>query len=173
MHVAYAAGLFDGEGNIIVTKWYCDRPTKPYMRYQLKASIGMTHYPTILAFHTRFSGCVVRNDSAHRKNPLNRIQYTWYVWSGFAYRFLKEIEPYLITKKEEALLGIEFQEHVNECKPLFRQHRGKPPNGVEIYEYRDNLLSKLKDLKKFEYDIPASDLKHLNSVSGGPIAQAG
>lgn len=173
MHVAYAAGLFDGEGNICVAKYYCDRPTKPYMRYQLKVSVGMTHYPTVLAFYREFGGFVVRNDSAHRKNPLNRVQYNWYAWSGYAHKFLVSVEPYLITKREEALLGIEFQEHVEACKPVFRKHKGMPPNKSEIYEYRDNLLAKLKALKKFEFDVTHEELRKLTSVSDGPNALAG
>jgi hypothetical protein len=170
MHIAYAAGLFDGEGSILITKHYCNRPTKPYRRFQLKVSIGMTHYPTVEALYQRFGGSIIRNDSAHNNRPANRIQYHWYSWSDHAYRFLVEVEPFLITKREEVLLGIEFQRHVKEVDPLFRKHKGRPPNYDAIYEYRDDLIARLRALKKVSFDISREDLKISLSVNDGPNA---
>lgn len=161
MEPAYAAGLFDGEGTVRVDEFHIPagpgRP-KAYKRQQLLVAIAMSHYPTIRALYDRFGGSISRDTSAHRRNPNHSIRYTWKVWSGLAMDFLIAVQPFLITKKEQAQLAIKFQRHVRRCDPLFRKHRGVPPSLNRIREYRAKLIAELQHHKAGRFDVPKDKL---------------
>ena len=169
MELSYAAGLFDGEGTIGVDVAYIDRPSKPYTRSQLRVAITMTHLPTIQLFHTQFGGSISRCDSANRRNKNHRIVYTWLVWSNLAANFLRDILPYLITKKEEAILAIEFQDHIRSSVLHFRKYRGNPPDIDDIHSYRYHLIKEIKKLKKKGYDVPKEKLIY-PIINDGPVS---
>ena len=164
MDIAYVAGLFDGEGCIRVDEFSIPagpaRP-KPYRRQQLKVFLAMCHYPTIRALYDQFGGTFSKDMSAHNKNPKHGMRYTWGQSSGYAAEFLRQIEPFLICKKEQAHYGILFQQHIRECDSVFRKHRGVPPNLAEIHAYRRQLITELQRHKAGRFDVP----KHLLKTS--------
>lgn len=101
---AYAAGIFDGEGHVGITVTKNGRG-EPYHR--LMVNVTNTNLEVIQWLFERFDGCI--------HNPRYFAQETWreaHRWTasdGRAMRFLEEIQPFLIIKKEQARLGIEFQ----------------------------------------------------------------
>jgi len=102
IELAYAAGLFDGEGCVSINKVR----QKHYVRdgYQLRCSISITHEETSLWFKDHFGGS---HKPIIRANARNYWQ--WVVVARKARKFLEEIEPYLVIKKEVAGHGILFQ----------------------------------------------------------------
>ena len=162
MELAYVAGLFDGEGCIRVDEFHIDagehRP-KAYFRQQLKVSVGMAHYPTIRALYDQFGGFISKDTSANRRNPNHAIRYSWGSWSEYASTFLKQIEPFLIGKKEQAQLAIRFQQHIRDCGPIFHKYHGVPPNLKKIRAYRAKLIAKMLRHKSGRFDIPKHLLK--------------
>lgn len=101
---AYFAGLIDGEGTItthlgrgIRQKSYTER---------IRVSVAMTNQAPIRAFHDRFGGCF---RISKRQNPKWRDCYFCELNGWRAYACLKAIFPYLIAKREQARLAIEFQ----------------------------------------------------------------
>lgn len=162
MELAYAAGLFDGEGCIIINELSipasATRP-KAYRRQQLTAMISMTHFPTIRALYDQFGGLLTKDSSASMKNPKHAIRYLWKVWSSSACDFLIQVEPFLITKREQAQLAIAFQRHIRECDPIFRRYKGVPPNIEEIRLHRRTLIDELQRHKAGRFDIPTDKLK--------------
>lgn len=155
MRDAYFAGLFDGEGHIRIDRIRIANRARPYTRYQLKCMMQMTCAHTIREIFREYGGMCSRFDKHHLKNPgKHRIQYQWGVWSDGAYRFLKRIQPYTITKLSQVEIGIAYQEHVKECLPLFRKHRGNPPNAEEIYAWRDEQYVQLAHHCHLLHDFP-------------------
>lgn len=165
MELAYAAGLFDGEGTVGIDEFHIpagpNRP-KAYNRQQLKLAIGMSHYPTIRALYDQFGGTLSRDAGANNRNPNHAIRYTWTHWSSGASDFLISIYPFLITKKEQAKLAIRFQKHIRQCDSIFRKHKGNPPNIEKIKAFRRKLISELQFHKFGRFDIPKSELKSPN-----------
>jgi hypothetical protein len=150
---AYFAGLFDGEGTVRVDRMRVESRARPYTRYQLKCTMQMTCPHTIREIFREYGGMCSRFDKYHLKNPgKHRIQYQWGVWSDIAYRFLKRIQPYAITKRDQIELGISYQEHVKQCLPIFRKHRGSPPNAEEIYAWRDSLYEQMAHYAHLPHD---------------------
>jgi len=153
---AYAAGLFDGEGCIRITRTI-PKPKSPQSRnhnfcYTLYISVAMTDPSPIKFLKKHFSGSTrpVKN----RKPGVWRPLYCWWTWGKFAIPFLKIVYPYCLIKKEQIENAIEFREHMNLIRKIWPRERNGQPDGrkatlpLEILEYRDKLFKKSKDLKK-------------------------
>ena len=123
--INYVAGLFDGEGFVRIerqtfaskhTKWHDSRvnfyPTQKagHIRFVVYAGINMTDPRSVRLVYERFGGYF--KSPRKPSKPTHRPLHAWIVASRFAYRFLVEVMPYLIIKREEADLAIEFQEHI-------------------------------------------------------------
>ena len=110
--LAYAAGIIDGEGHIMICKWRmelskkykCVSPT-----FYLRCGMTNTEEKMVDFFYNRWGASKKKRDRTHR-NPKWKICYEWTIQSRMAMEFLKEIYPYLITKKEKARIAIDFQE---------------------------------------------------------------
>lgn len=97
--VIYTAGLFDGEGYVSIL--HSDsRPNN----YSIRVGISMTHLPTIDFLVSRFGGSFLEKKvTGNRKD-----QYTWYCGNKLALDFLEKVLPFLITKKNQAVLALSF-----------------------------------------------------------------
>lgn len=107
LSLAYAAGLFDGEGSIVITK---PTPSEP-RRHALHCTMRMTCEKTVRAFHSIVKvGSVVAVDTP-RYNPQfkARSAWGWQVVAQEAEDFLRLVEPHLITKAVAAELALEFR----------------------------------------------------------------
>lgn len=105
--VVWAAGLFDGEGciTIEIVKHY----KKPGARdsFVLCASVSMTHKEAIEKLKNIFG----KGSVSTRPPKKPRIeQWRWVVQQHHAKVVLKKMLPFLLVKKQEALLGLEFLE---------------------------------------------------------------
>ena len=101
--LAWAAGIIDGEGTIII-----QRKNPPsfngLVRYELFLAVGMIHKPTIERLHAIFGrGYVMK-----RRNKGQRVIFHWHVRVNLAAACLRLVLPYLVTKKSEAELALEF-----------------------------------------------------------------
>lgn len=103
--MAYAAGIIDGEGCIMIAKqsssvlyWGCGF----YLR------VRVSTIDTILApwLDSTFGG---HSYITKKRDGYNYPDYHWYICSDKAMRFLEKLLPYLKLKKEEALVAIQFQ----------------------------------------------------------------
>lgn len=100
----YLAGLFDGEGCVSINKVTARRYGRP--GFQLRASISITHEETSRTFRDRFGGTHVL-----RQRSNARPYWQWVTVARVAKDCLKELEPFLIIKKDVARAGIDFQEY--------------------------------------------------------------
>lgn len=104
--LAYFAGLFDGEGCILIQSHY---KYKLYKReaYQLKIMVSNTYLPTLeWVKHIWGFGSI----SLTKGKKGQKVQGQWYTGANLAAYVLKLISPYLQIKKQEAEIAITFQE---------------------------------------------------------------
>ena len=108
--IAYLAGLFDGEGSINIFK-QPNKKDRINPCYFLEISIGNTHKGVLQWVLENFGGRLTHNAEQHTKR--NQRTWRWRASSNEACAVLKILLPYLIVKKEQAQLAIEFQVHIN------------------------------------------------------------
>lgn len=104
--LGYIAGFLDGEGSIIICRSRL-RKGKFYEGVQLRVSITNTNVEVLLLLKQEFGGTILK-----RKTPKpfqRKDTYDWVVTHQKAAKFLRKIVPYLIIKKQQALLGIKLQ----------------------------------------------------------------
>lgn len=166
MELAYVAGLFDGEGCILVREHAQERvmkgKIKTYNIQQLKVTLSMSHFPTIRAIYDQFGGAITRSAYANNRNPNHAIIYCWIHWSNGAGDFLTAIYPFLIAKREQARLAIRLQNNIRLNRATFLIHHGAPPNWQKTKAYRARLIHKMKYHKAGRFDVPKDKLKTLN-----------
>jgi hypothetical protein len=136
---AYIAGIIDGEGCLYLGKrsdgkngfWYCDA---------LTVEMGCESVPRYL-----YELCGGLLTSRYRKNRV-REMWQWKATNSGVASLLKKIFPYLIEKKKEAMIYIQFRKEIG--KRLGRLHT---PLTEKEKSVRDSLISKLRDSRKI-YD---------------------
>lgn len=108
--VAYAAGLFDGDGYITLGR--CHR--KSQLRtpcYRLLIGVGNTDRRLTDWFHVRWGGyhqVRERRVTAFKNPPAETGIFEWTIGAQAATRFLWSVLPYLVAKKEQAEIAIDF-----------------------------------------------------------------
>lgn len=116
--LAYAAGIIDGEGTILITH-YKERPNRQ-AGYRVVVEVGMCDSAVPMWLYAKFGG---RLKDYERPNIKHRRVYRWNNADSKAVEFLRLILPYLKTKKAQAEIAIEYQEIklLNRTKYTYRK----------------------------------------------------
>lgn len=133
--LAYASGLFDGEGSVMIT---AAANTRGVRYHRLQLSLTSTSMPVLAWLKEHFGGMI----TAHRAEQGNwRSSSRWQANSQDAEDFLESIYPWSIIKK--AQIEIAFQ--LRETK-LVKGAPGTNPMTADLYERREQLRMALKVL---------------------------
>lgn len=108
--IAYLAGLFDGEGSVNIFK-QPNKKDRINPCYYLEISIGNTHKGVLQWVLENFGGRLTHNAEQYTKR--NHATWRWRASSNEACALLTMMLPYLVVKREQARLAVEFQRHVN------------------------------------------------------------
>lgn len=128
--LAWAAGFFDGEGYITISR----RNTKGYTGHYLK--VGINHVnPKPLIEIQRLLGGLLKAQNPDKVIGNRKPRYSWSVSTSAAAEVLKQLMPYLNNKNEAAEIGLEFQKTVSKDKKKTSQ---------EITDLREELKAKLQ-----------------------------
>ncbi len=138
--LAYVAGIIDGEGCVQIQK------VKPHNRekseqYKLQLRVYNTDRSLIEYLNQLFPAYTY--DGSEKRNN-RRKQFCWHANGKKTVIILQQVLPYLVVKKEQALLAIEFYETFNRYYGIF----GVP---VEVRQLRLRLYQECRRLKKQEY----------------------
>ena len=106
--IAYAAGLFDAEGSVSITKSKRKRCISPH--YELHINLTSTNWPILNWFKNNFGGCISR-DKRKRK-----ACFQWTTSTNVAANFLQKIIPDLQIKKLQVRLAPQFQAEIRKRK---------------------------------------------------------
>lgn len=144
----YAAGFFDGEGSIGIYQ-QCKREGSINTTMCLRLSMTNTHRGVVEWFYKTFHGTM----RVRKWSPNTRRVWIWGINTRQAGHMLKALLPYLIVKRDEAIVALEFQALVSVTRSRPRpNHRGLPRLSPEELAYRCELADRLKALKKREYE---------------------
>lgn len=102
---AYFAGLFDGEGCISINKTK-GTAKKPYARsgFQLRTSVTNTNIDVLYALQEQYGGKVYIREKKDARNYGN-----WVTVSNQCIKPLSLWLPFLIIKKNQAVVALDFQ----------------------------------------------------------------
>lgn len=135
--VAWAAGFFDGEGCISISRNRKRQPARLQCIVVQKSITPIEEYCELWP-----KGGV---NITHRNQPSGRVgYYRWTISGANAADMLQEMYPYLLEKKDQAYLAIEFQDTVNAARFKYGK-KGLPP---EALAYRNQVAEKLSALKR-------------------------
>jgi len=135
---AYFAGLIDGEGSIQIGNSNVNKSPK-YLRMQV--NIQMVDKFEILKKAQLIWGGYLYNRKA--RTDKHRATIHWRVENEKAFKFLSDISPYLIGKKGEAEIAMDFRTFVSKSNRI----------SDNIFAYRVLLFDRLKALHH-SIDIP-------------------
>lgn len=138
--LAYIAGFFDGEGSIVIPRRYTN--LRRGCKFSLSVRIVNTYKPVIDLCQRLFGGYVYEKpiEKSHHKQA-----YQWYVNAQKGEDFLKLILPYLVVKKEEAEIAMEFrnmQRELNEKRMSNNVRKSYSQEDFKVlFNLREHLLS--------------------------------
>lgn len=137
--IAWAAGIMDGEGTVRINRVAAGINRRINAAYQLYVTVNMVDKEAILKLQTIFGGSVTlqKSRNTERHNPT----WKWLISDESAVKVLREMQPYLVTKRSRAILGIEFREA---CKmPV-----GTSLVPDHIVALRQNYYERMKELNR-------------------------
>jgi hypothetical protein len=105
--LAYAAGLFDGEGSISLVRHRDNRTHSP------QVSIASTDYEVVNWFRERFGGSIVTKQPRMSNHS---VSYDWRLTDRRALAFLEVIRPYLVIERKIRRIDLLLSDYL-ECTP--------------------------------------------------------
>ena len=128
--LSYMAGIVDGEGCIAING--------SEHKQQLVVTVANSNEPLIRWIALHFGGHTNINYSENEKH---RNSYCWRLYGHQTEGFLKSILPYLIVKKSQAELVLEFLK-------ILSPAGGRTLVTDEFWMIRDGFIQQLKQLNK-------------------------
>lgn len=105
--LAYAAGLFDGEGSISLIRHHDNRTHSP------QVSVASTDYEVVSWFRERFGGSIVTKQPRQSNHS---VSYDWRLTDRRALVFLDLIRPYLVIERKIRRVDLLLNDYVA-CTP--------------------------------------------------------
>jgi len=139
---AYTAALMDGEGSFTISKVIGKSTAgNPYNAFDCKVMISNTSEVLMNWIISRFGGAIrlsIKHISKKAKANGQKSQKPCYRWTVEKYEnqedFLKYILPYLVIKKEQAEVALEYVQMLGQINPKHRlelYRKMKALNGTE------------------------------------------
>lgn len=154
--VAYWAGIFDGEGSVIIYLGKDMRPRRygPCDRewYRLRATVTNTCLRLLEAMKKSWGGHILKKPL---RSSRHRQTWVWIAVTQQAAAFLSAVLPYLIVKASEARIGLALNEAIQ--REGF--HRTRRLSTIELSERRllfNNLLAARREPFGFSQGLPPS-----------------
>ena len=139
--IGYLAGIMDGEGSfsIAVSR---NHPARKTPAYYHKVTMGMVYKEIVELFQTRYGGSV-REERVQNRRPIFR--YNLQNREGIE-KLLEELTPYLVEKKERAILLKEFVQHAKGYSRV-RDELGRViETSEEELAIREDFYQRMKEL---------------------------
>jgi hypothetical protein len=142
--VAYMAGIFDGEGCVLISR------VKEKTAYRVECMISNTDL-TLLQTMQLWCNGIGYIRAGNYKAGQTRPCYTWRMSSRRAALFMSIIRPYCIVKANQIDIAIQLSNRIRDYdgrkvrKPGQTRNKGIPE---EELAFRDNLFCSLKELRR-------------------------
>lgn len=111
--IAYAAGLFDGEGNVNYAKYKCNKPNgKTYLKWNVAMEVSMTDLDCIKNFYDIVGVGSIHFKGIGKGSLGKRDQWRWRCSHQKALYLAKLFLPYSTVKRPKLLAIINHYEFV-------------------------------------------------------------
>lgn len=155
LFLAWAAGFFDGEGSVIV-ELSKEKACLHGYRTSLHANVTQTSLPCLQLFMEHFGGSIVTTENRTPNGRRWSVQYRWVVRNENALAFLQEIAPYVIVKKEQVTVALQYPMRNAEGK---KYGSSRNPLPDEVMQARLAVRTLLKDIRA-NMKTPAKEAQH-------------
>lgn len=109
--LAWAAGFIDGDGHITIQRRSTKYKDKVYQGHYLRVGACQASMPPLEELRKLFGGSIRPKNSGRNPDGYNRKpQWIWSLSTEEANAALKELLPFLLHKRQVALLALQFQE---------------------------------------------------------------
>lgn len=136
--LAWAAGFMDGDGFITIQTRNTKHKEKTYTGMYLRVGACQASLLPLQKLQQLFGGSIREKNSGPNPHNYNRKpQWVWTLSTQEAKNALEQLLPYLVHKREVAILGLEFQETMSD---------NKKPLSPDIVEKREKLKSQVATL---------------------------
>jgi hypothetical protein len=164
--IAYCAGLFDGEGCILLAKHHTYQGQKetaygrqPNYRYRMDIRLNQTRPESVAFMQEVLGGTVYFLPKGYgpKKDKIYSGRWHWEMADAVAAQALKAMLPYLLIKKAEAVLAIKFQATKFPAVQLQggrSRKLGRTPYEVEFHQW---CFEEMKRLKQFHKESPMQE----------------
>lgn len=142
--LAWVAGFFDGEGCVIVelsNMPACNRGK----RTSLHATLTQTSTECLELVKQRFGGNVKVSDVRKENTRRWAVQYTWVVRNENALKFFAEILPYLVVKRSQVELALQYPMYAENGKKFGNASNPIPDN---VWEKRLEIRAGLQEIRQ-------------------------
>jgi len=134
----YVAGFFDGEGCVYSQLQWIQGKYEKYPRISVQVTIAQTDLNILKLIEKWFGG----KTKIHMLNRTTKTCYQWRVVGKIeVMRFLNTIRPYVVVKKEQVELALEF------CDTLRDENLGCVPLSKKTHAIRKRIHDELRRLK--------------------------
>jgi len=144
--VAYAAGFFDGEGHISIAKRTARSRKKygtyTYERYDLIVTTSQVFSGPIIWLQERFGGRIRRSIAKRSYDRGLYARWDWILSSQNGATFLRAVLPYLIVKRREAEIALDFVSTLSLVRP------GSKKLPAWIQEKRAKLYGEIREARR-------------------------
>src|SRR5713101_1736663 len=156
--IAYCAGLFDGEGCILLSKHYTYANHKetaygrqPNYRYRMDIRLNQTRPESVIYLQETLGGTVyfLRRSHGPNKEKIYAGRWCWEMADTIAAHALEQLLPFLRIKKDEAELALQFQ--ASKFPALQRRGErgrklGRTPEEVAYHQWCFEEMKRLKQV---------------------------
>jgi len=143
LFLAWAAGFFDGEGSVFV-EVARHKNARHGVRNALHASVTQTSLPCLNLLKEHFGGSIVTITYTRRHNMNNSVCYIWRLLNKDALPFLEAIAPYVVVKKEQVELAVQYPFTSADGRNYGGRHNPLPD---EVHNRRMEIGRKLRDIR--------------------------
>jgi len=137
--LCYLAGVLDSDGCISISKMKAGKQRTKNPRYVLAVTVVNTSKVLMDWLVEKFGGTYKQRKRLSEKH---KTTYDWLFSNSKAAGILELVEPYLVSKKGQAQVGIEL---IRDWVTVHGQGANTPPEEVER---RENLFQEMKDLNQ-------------------------
>lgn len=124
---AYAAGIIDGEGCITIRRKRNPENSRNY--YNLVVKVGMTgNSSAIDILKTNWGGQICLSGKLRRQKQ-------WSIYCLQAEKFLRDVLPYLIVKKNQAEVALDFHKNRKRSSELYGEQVMTILSSLKVQSY--------------------------------------
>lgn len=143
LFIVWVAGFFDGEGSVFV-EIAKSKNTRRGVRNLLTVSVTQTSLPCLNLIKQHFGGSILAITKDRRHSMNNSVCYMWRVRSKDAIAFLEIIAPYVVVKKEQVELALQYPLTLADGSKYAGLHNPLPD---EVHNRRMEIGQKLRDIR--------------------------